>query len=412
MIEPGEVLNNRYKILHFSHKGTYKNIYKAEDQLENTFVAVKEIDLSGLRIREAAELKTGFREEINYLKNLNHPTLVKFIDSFSIDTVFYYVVEWVDGMDLKTALAKMNKPFKGKEVANLFYAIADFFDYTHIQDPPYYMRLLKPSDIMVAEGGIVKIVDLGMDLEVDVNSTPPGYIVPDDEPGDKRDVFILGTLIFELVTKQEPGTYATNPFPETKDLNKEVNKAFSDILAMCLVEKRSKTISVKELKNDLMRWFPEFISRDQTTPEAVTEDLKEKEQSVLMSKLGCYGCFTFIITAIILTFMYLPGFIINWNISRLDQCSSNVDKLANSINNYYSDYKKYPARLDDLIPRYLDEFPSCPVTGDSKPYIEAYEHNDVGGIFTICCSGHFHKNAGAPENYPTYSKKWGLKKKP
>jgi hypothetical protein len=113
-----------------------------------------------------------------------------------------------------------------------------------------------------------------------------------------------------------------------------------------------------------------------------------------------------------LAFLYLPGIISDWNVRRLDSCTANVEKLANSINSYYKDYKKFPHKLDDLIPRYLDEFPKCPVTGDSHSYIESYKYNDAGGIFTIYCSGHFHKNADVPENFPSYSKKWGLKKKP
>lgn len=75
--------------------------------------------------------------------------------------------------------------------------------------------------------------------------------------------------------------------------------------------------------------------------------------------------------------------------------------------------KRYPDRLEDLVPKYLPAIPHCPTSGEDT-YSESYQvvsasdkARDLGREVRIHCSGSHHKDAGLAENLPAISTSQG-----
>lgn len=409
MGETEVVLNDRYKILQVAHRGSFGVVYKAQDIQENTPVAVKELDFSGLSPGELKELQNTLKKEIDYLKGVKHPNLARFIDSFTLEERFFYVTEWIEGISLKDAIQKMGRPFRGKDVINLFFTLVNFIEFLHNQKPSYHLRILKPSDIIVTKDGTARIVDLSILAEFQPEKLSPGYAIPKERPGTARDVLILGELIFELVTAKEPGQFLKKGFPATKELNKDVTKALSEIISNCLEKRTKRLINIRRLRREIVIWFPEYTKKEF---EGEKEDIKTKEQSIAKSKFACFGCVVVIIAIVAILVFYVPGLVNKWQTQKLEECGENVKKLSKAINKYYDENGCYPERLDDLIPKYLDMIPVCPAAKTGDVYVKSYKYNDRTRYFEIYCKGHHHKDAGAPVNYPKYTGKKGFVLKP
>lgn len=92
----------------------------------------------------------------------------------------------------------------------------------------------------------------------------------------------------------------------------------------------------------------------------------------------------------------------------LKTCEDNLGKIGEALEGHSKDNNgKYPETLGLLIPRYIAEIPSCPVSG-TDTYSISYQVSDERDSYTFYCSGHNHQNLHIPANYPQYSSKDGL----
>ena len=411
MSKAKEILKDRFRILGVVAEGTYGIIYKAEDLKSNKFVAVKEIDLSGMSFDELEETRSIMQTEIDYLKTQEQKNLVQFISSFYIDTKFYYVTEWIEGMNLQQIMERLGRPFRGKDILTLFNSLTNLAVYLHEQDSPYYLRLLRPSDIVIDENGVPKVIDLGTAMEIRPDHYPSGYEIPDEEPDERRDIFIIGSLIYELVTGIKLTEYGTVHFAPPKELNKEVSKALSDIITKSIVGRDRRYATFRTLNLDIMRWFPEYTDKSLTSSES-RENEETPEQKELALKLSGYsmvGCFVIIVAAIIWAIFNLPGILQNIREEKLDTCTGNIVRISKAIESFHTEKGRYPLNLEELVPSFISKLPVCPSTQTSLPYINSYTFNDATNTFTIMCQGDNHKEATAPD-YPRYRRGKVIKK--
>lgn len=403
MSKAKEILKDRFRILGVVVEGTYGVIHKAEDLKSNKLVAVKEIDLSGMSFDELEETRSIMQTEIDYLKTLEHKNLVQYISSFYIDTKFYYVTEWIEGMNLQQILERLGHPFRGKDVLTLYNSLTNVAVYLHDQETPYYLRLIRPSDVIIDENGTPKIIDLGTAMEIRPDHYPSGYEIPDEEPDERRDVFIIGSLIYELVTGIKLTEYGTVHFAPPKELNKDVSKALSDIITKSIVGRDRRYANFRTLNLDIMRWFPEYTDKSLTSPDR-SENEETPEQKELALKLSGYsmvGCFVFIIAAIIWAIFNVPGIIQNMKEEKLDTCAMNIKRISQAVDAYRVERGSYPVNLEDLVPSYISALPTCPGSQNSVPYVKSYAATNALNAYTIMCQGNYHEGATAPD-YPRY----------
>lgn len=92
------------------------------------------------------------------------------------------------------------------------------------------------------------------------------------------------------------------------------------------------------------------------------------------------------------------------------QCRHNLQSLVHSLTKFRAENGVFPDKLQDLVPKYLDSLPLCPVA-QKDTYTQSYywETRTYGGnfpdrlILELCCLGHHHTSAGWEENQPRYN---------
>ncbi len=164
---PGHILRERYKIRQVVGRGGMGCVYQAEDiVLEGRLCAVKEIQPDpGADEEVQRQTHQQFHREASVLARLDHPNLPKVSDFFSQDERDFLVMDFVPGHDLKEIMdASRREGLTLPEDRVLEWAsqLSDALSYLHRQNPPVLHRDIKPGNIKLTPGGLLKLVDFGL----------------------------------------------------------------------------------------------------------------------------------------------------------------------------------------------------------------------------------------------------------
>ncbi len=153
-----------------------------------------------------------FHREQHILGSLDHPNITRFIDAGLSDSgQRYLVMEYVDGEHLDAFCD--HRKLGVSERLRLFLDVCDAVAYAHRN---LIVHLdLKPSNILVSQDGVVKLLDFGTSKLIETNSlltttvlATPAYASPEqlrNEPVTTAcDVYALGAILFELLTGRRP----------------------------------------------------------------------------------------------------------------------------------------------------------------------------------------------------------------
>ena len=137
---------SRYKIQNVLGQGTTGAVFKGRDIVTDEIVAVKVLNLSDeLEDEQLDEYKFRFHREIETAGNLNHPNIVKILDSGETDGFAYIAMEYVDGTNLRN-YARADQLLQPKSVLKIIAQCADALAYAHKQDLIH--RDIKPANII------------------------------------------------------------------------------------------------------------------------------------------------------------------------------------------------------------------------------------------------------------------------
>jgi serine/threonine protein kinase len=130
-------------------------VYKARQRELNRLVAVKILPPS---VGEDPAFTERFSREAQALAQLNHPNIVQVHDFGRTDEFFYFVMEYVDGVNLR-ALIREGK-LKPEEALRIVPQICEALQFAH--DEGIVHRDIKPENILIDKKGRVKIADFGL----------------------------------------------------------------------------------------------------------------------------------------------------------------------------------------------------------------------------------------------------------
>jgi calcium-dependent protein kinase len=263
------VLTDVYKLEKQVGEGGYGQVFLVRHKKMNLLRAMKVIPINSKNEQEKTD------EEIELLKQLDHPNIVKLFEYFSDSDKYYLITEYCKGGDLFD-LIKVKKRFSELSSAYIMYQIFLALFYCHKTNHLIH-RDIKPENIVVVRKNKigeelydVKLIDFGISKifnKVEANSDirvkgSLNYIAPEvlkHKYNEKCDIWSCGVILYILVM----GTYPFNGKDKNEILNniKEGNYSFTtafiehssseirDLIHQCLLVNPSSRISAKKALN-------------------------------------------------------------------------------------------------------------------------------------------------------------------
>jgi eukaryotic-like serine/threonine-protein kinase len=189
----------KYKILSTLGSGGFGTVYLAEDTWIDKKVALKVPHKQGVDFGELLR-------EPRLLASLNHPNIVTILTAEKQENVFFIVMEFVPGETLETIVSREGALDLAR-VLDYTCQICNALDHAHRHGVIH--RDLRPSNVLVADRGLLKVADFGTSrfLEIAAHGTTvigsPPYMAPEQFQGRAvfaSDIYSLGVTMYQMLT--------------------------------------------------------------------------------------------------------------------------------------------------------------------------------------------------------------------
>ena len=265
--------SNRYTIVRTLGQGSFGITYLATMQVEGPLgaieveVAIKEFFMKEINSREGSTVTGGgssrdslfdryrqkFRHEAQNLSRMQHPGVVRVVESFEANNTSYIAMEYLGGGSLDNLIGSQGLP--EEEALRYARGIGEALAYMHGQ---HMLHLdLKPSNVMLNRQGDPVIIDFGLSKQYDDDGNPessttvgggtPGYApIEQSSYRDGKgfpvtiDVYALGATLFKMLCGHRPPEAPdlfTDGFPYA-DL-KHVSQSTVDIVAKAMAPNKN-----------------------------------------------------------------------------------------------------------------------------------------------------------------------------
>ena len=269
-----------YKKIKDLGSGSYGSVYKAKNLVMDNIVAIKMIE----KVQENMVDDLEIKNEVNILKALSHPNIVKIYEFFDTAIYYYIVTEYCKNGELFSYITNI---YNEKQLSVLFYQVFSGLCYLH--EKKILHRDLKLENIMVSEKEKdiatgdeyfwIKIIDFGTAKIFQKNKTEKTvigssyYIAPEvlrQKYNEKCDTWSVGVILFmtlagfapfdgdndeEIIRRIKLGKYNKNDQRYVKH-SQEVR----DLVSKLLEKNIDKRLSAKEALNH--PWFEKYGGRN------------------------------------------------------------------------------------------------------------------------------------------------------
>lgn len=256
--EPGDTelkdLLTKYEVLEKLGEGGMGIVYKAVQRSMARTVALKVLSP---KYASRPKFVDQFIREARAAGQLNHPNIIQVHDVGTENDIHYFSMEFVDGSTCMHLL-RGDGPFKVPEALEIIRQVARALDYAHSHRLIH--QDIKPDNIMIGPGNLVKLADLGISKTFDEAESEgdgkkimgtPHYMAPEAALGKKIDhrvdIYALGATLYHLLTGKTPyhGTSASellkahvmDPLPPLQDLNPEVTDDLCALVERMMAKK-------------------------------------------------------------------------------------------------------------------------------------------------------------------------------
>jgi len=205
-----------YQIIERLGEGGMGTVWRAEQLSTRRQVALKMMSSSRFSSDKA---QARFEREVELTARLDHPNIASLFDSGLHHGMYYYAMEFIDGLPLDGYVNE--KALSQKQILALMRTVCEAIEHAHLRGVMH--RDLKPSNIMVSFDGQPHVVDFGLartfleedsealtiSVEGEVAGTP-AYMSPEQAAGHhgqvdtRTDVYSLGVILYRLLTGQSP----------------------------------------------------------------------------------------------------------------------------------------------------------------------------------------------------------------
>ncbi len=278
----GKIIQKRYRIEKLLLKRILSNLYLGYDMQTQEQVTVQ------VPNETRPTFKSRLEREIETMKQVDHPSFVKFLDIINEDDTFYVIREYIDGRSIKNMMDSGSVPIEN--AVQIIISVLDGLKYLHGRGIVH--RDINSDVVMVTEDFNAKITTLGITRVEDASSVSSGeflgivqYTAPEQitqSRSDARsDIYSVGILLFELLTGKPP--FSSSLPVDVMDINLKKIPRFPDQmqnqiplnLQRIVLKALSKSPdqryqSVKEFQGELTN----FLSKHNTLDDLGEEPVK------------------------------------------------------------------------------------------------------------------------------------------
>jgi serine/threonine-protein kinase len=211
----------KYKLTKKIGDGAFGVVYRAYDEVEGVYVALKIHE----RIDDVSDILRFFKKEIQLLSRVDHRNILKLKNADIFDGRFYIVSELGKGSLEEKRLITV--PFAVSVLGQMLEALIE------VQKHNIVHRDIKPGNIILFPDNVAKLGDFGIAkvLEkagqtIGTDAGTRGYFAPEQiygHPSFASDIFSLGLVFYELITGELPTWPFQWPFEGKEKFNRRVD---------------------------------------------------------------------------------------------------------------------------------------------------------------------------------------------
>ena len=261
-----------YKILKKIGEGSFGVVYLVQYIKTLSLCVMKKIDFNGL---SKEEIKESYNE-VNLLKKLDHPNIIKFIEVKPSKKYIEIITEYADKGDLYNQLCIQKEKkvhFPEKIIIDWLVQICQALRYIHSKHIIH--RDIKPQNIFLTQKGSIKLGDFGVSktlnntLEKAKTFVGTAYYIPPEVIDGKKysymaDIWSLGITFYQLMTFKMPfdgnGVVAIfKKIANGEKYEKISDKYYSEELRNLIYKMMDNRPSYRPKPNDILNM--EFIKK-------------------------------------------------------------------------------------------------------------------------------------------------------
>jgi serine/threonine protein kinase len=243
MIAADTIVGGRYRVVKPLGGGGMKMVYLAEDlRLAARPSALAEMVDSFTSPEMQKQAIAAFQREADMLAQLSNEHIPRVFDRFSEQNRHYLVMEFIDGITLEQKLHEAGGKLPEQAVVEIALQICDTLQYLHNLEPPVIYRDLKPSNVMLATYGQVKLIDFGIArlFQPQSNATmigTQGYAPPEQYRGKaefRSDLYALGATMHHALSGRDPAVEPPFSFPPLESVCPAVTPQLAELVDQSL----------------------------------------------------------------------------------------------------------------------------------------------------------------------------------
>ncbi|HEX3053247.1 MAG TPA: protein kinase [Aggregatilineaceae bacterium] len=256
----GALLHHRFKLGGQLGYGDMSEVFRGTDLHTHQLVAIKV--LKSENVSPDLHIIDRFNREVEALRQIDHPNIVKIVTSFVEQERHYLVMEYLGGGSLADLLDQQ-RVLALERVLNLALDLADGLAHAHRLNIVH--RDLKPANVLLTEEGTPRLTDFGMAYLIGQPRLSQSYtllgtlpylspeMINNEEIDGRADIWSFGVMLFEMLAGQRPfdedTTSATlaailnKPVPDLEALQPDAPVGLVDLIYRMLEKDRHARIS-------------------------------------------------------------------------------------------------------------------------------------------------------------------------
>ena len=211
-LEPGDVVDGRYKYIEKIGKGAFGTVLLMQDQVVDEQLILKFLNQN---VSSDEEMMKRFVYELRYSRMITHKNVIRIYDFLHLQGAYAISMEYFPSHTLSGEIPD-SKPMRFDKALKYSIDMATGMSVAH--QAGVIHRDLKPANILVNDHGLLKIVDFGVAAAASRNDTQltktgyvigsPKYMAPEQILGKKvdetADIYSIGIIMYEMVTGIPP----------------------------------------------------------------------------------------------------------------------------------------------------------------------------------------------------------------